>query len=209
MPLTASEVSNLKHAPALEGVLPVFLERWSTRSFAPREVSKADLHRIFEAARWAPSSNNEQPWRYIVGLRGTETHEKIAASLMGFNQAWAGKAPVLMVGLAKARMGQNGSPNHFAFHDLGAASASMVLQAAALGLATHQMGGVDRDKVRALLEIPEDYQIAAAIALGYQDDPDALGNEELIKRELAPRSRKGLDEIVFSSWDQPLEFGGR
>jgi nitroreductase len=203
---SASEVASLKHAPAVEGVLPLFHERWSARAFSAREVSKQDLHRIFEAARWAPSSNNEQPWRYIVGLRGTSTHDKIRASLMGFNQAWAPKAPVLIVGLAKANMSHNGSPNHFAFYDLGAACAYLVLQAAALGMTTHQMGGVDREKARTLLEIPADYQIAAAIALGYQDHPETLGNEELVKRELAPRNRKPLDEIVFSAWGEPLDF---
>ncbi|MGP8252950.1 MAG: nitroreductase family protein [Terracidiphilus sp.] len=206
MSVTASELASLKHAPAVDGVLPVFHERWSARAFSPREVSNQDLHRIFEAARWAPSSNNEQPWRYIVGLRGSETHEKIFASLMGFNQAWAPKAPVLIVGLAKAKMSHNGSPNYFAFYDLGASSAYLVLQAAALGITTHQMGGVDREKARTLLEIPEDYQIAAAIALGYQDEPETLGDEELIKRELAPRHRKPLEEIVFSAWGEPLDL---
>ena len=205
MALSASEVSNMKHAPKVEGVLPVIQERWSARAFSPRPVNKEDLHRIFEAARWAPSSNNEQPWRYIVGLRGTPTHEKIYASLVGWNQSWAGKAPVLIVGLAKVT-GGNGSPNMFAMHDLGAASVSLVLEATALGLATHQMGGVDREKARTILEIPEDYQIGAAIAIGYQDDPDTLASEELIKRELAPRNRKPLEEFVFSAWGEPLKL---
>lgn len=206
MSATATEVSQMKHAPAVEGVLPVFHQRWSARAFSPREISRHDLHRIFEAVRWTPSSNNEQPWRYIVGPRGTSTHDKISESLMGLNQAWAPKAPVLMIALAKAKM-TNGSPNHFAFYDLGAATACLVLQAAALGMTTHQMGGVDRDKVRTLLEIPEDYQIAAAIALGYQDHPHTLANDELIKRELSPRNRKPLGEIVFSAWGQPLDLG--
>ncbi|MGB6827014.1 MAG: nitroreductase family protein [Terracidiphilus sp.] len=207
MSMTASEVSNSKHAPKLDGVLPAIQQRWSGRAFSPREVSKQDLHRIFEAARWAPSSNNEQPWRYIVGLRGTETHQKIEDSLVAFNQTWAPKAPVLIVGLAKAKMGDKDSPNMFALHDLGAASAFLVLEATALGIMSHQMGGVDRDKARTLLEVPEDYQIGAAIALGYQDDPDTLGSEELIKRELAPRTRKPLEEFVFSAWGQPLDLG--
>jgi nitroreductase len=206
MSISASEVASQKHAPAVDGVLPVFHQRWSARAFSPREVSMQDLHRIFEAARWAPSSNNAQPWRYIVGLRGTSTHEKIGESLMGFNQSWAPKAPVLMLGLDKTKFDHNDSTNHFALYDLGAASAYLVLQAAALGMTTHQMGGVDRDKARTLLEIPADYHIAAAIALGYQDDPETLSNEELIKRELSPRDRKPLDEIVFSAWGHPLEF---
>jgi nitroreductase len=206
MSVSATEVSKSKHAPAVDGVIPAIHERWSARAFSPREVSKQDLHRIFEAARWAPSSNNEQPWRYIVGLRGTSTHDKIGESLMGFNQSWAPKAPVLILGLAKAKMGQNDSPNHFAFYDLGAASSYLVLQAAALGMTTHQMGGVDREKARTLLEVPADFHVAAAIALGYQDDPETLGNEEMIKRELAPRNRKPLDEIVFSAWGEPLDL---
>jgi nitroreductase len=205
MSVSASELASQKRAPAVDGVLPTVQERWSGRAFSSREVSKQDLHRIFEAARWAPSSNNEQPWRYVVGVRGTSTHDKISESLMGFNQSWAPKAPVLIVGLAKSKMG-NGSPNMFAFHDLGAASAFLVLQATALGIMSHQMGGVDREKARTLLEIPEDYQIGAAIALGYQDDPDTLGNEELIKRELAPRNRKPLNEIAFAAWGQPLDL---
>ena len=207
MTLTSGEVNKLKRAPAVGGVLDVFLERWSPRAISPREVSKEDLHRIFEAVRWTPSSNNEQPWRYVVGQRGTPTHEKIYASLVGWNQSWAGKAAVLIVGLAKLT-GGNGSPNMFAMHDLGAASLSLVLEATALGLATHQMGGVDREKARTLLEIPEDYQIGAAIAIGYQDEPESLASEELIKREVAPRSRKGLSETVFAGWGEPLELGG-
>jgi nitroreductase len=205
MTLSVSEVNNQKHAPKVPGVLPLFHERWSPRAFGEREVSNQDLERVFEAARWAPSSNNEQPWRYIVGLRGTETHDKIFASLMGYNQAWAGKAPVLVIGLAKTKMG-NDSPNAFAMHDLGAASAYLVLQATALGLATHQMAGVDRDKVRALFGIPEEFQVGAAMALGYQDEPETLGHEELIKRELAPRNRRPLEETVFSAWGQPLDL---
>jgi nitroreductase len=206
MPLTASELSHSKHAPAVEGVLPVFHERWSARAFAAKEVSKQDLHRIFEAARWAASSNNEQPWSYVVGLRGTDTHEKIFASLMGFNQAWAGKAPVLMLALDRTTFSRNNATNHLALYDLGAASSYLTLQAAALGMTTHQMGGVDRDKARSLFEIPAEYHIAAAIALGYQDDPETLANEELIKRELAPRLRKPLSEIVFSAWGEPLDL---
>ena len=94
MTLSASEVHNLKRAETLEGILPVIQERWSPRAFAHREVSPADLAKVFEAARWAPSSNNEQPWSYLVGLRNTPTHEKIAAALVSFNQAWAPKAAI-------------------------------------------------------------------------------------------------------------------
>lgn len=206
MTLSASEVNEIKrvHPADDEGPLPIFHQRWSARAFADREVAAADLKRIFEAARWAASSNNEQPWRFIVGRRGSVTHEKIAAALAGFNQAWAPKAPVLILGTAKTVFEKNGSPNTYAFYDLGAASSYLTLQAAALGLTTHQMAGFDREKARKSLEIPEEYLFGSVIALGYQDEPETLANETLIQRETAPRERKGLDELVFGEWGQPL-----
>src|SRR4051795_11903038 len=121
MTLSASEVDQLKQAPAQEGILPAILHRWSPRSFAERDVSPADLKPIFEAARWAPSSYNEQPWRFFVGHRGSETYNKILDALVPFNQDWAKSAPVLVLGVAKTRFSHNDSPNNYAAHDLGAA----------------------------------------------------------------------------------------
>jgi nitroreductase len=204
MTMTASEVSRIKQAHEEDGILPVFHQRWSPRAFAGHEVSHDDLRRVFMAARSAASSSNEQPWRYVVGLRGTETHKKIFESLVGFNQQWAGKASALMVGLAKARSSQGDRPNHYALYDLGAASSYLTLEATALGLATHQMGGFDREKARTLLEIPEGFEFGSVIALGYQDEPAALGNEALIQRETEPRERKPLSEFVFSEWGKGL-----
>lgn len=205
MALSAAEVHKLKHAPAVEGVLPVFLERWSARSFAPREVSDADLARVFEAARWAPSSNNAQPWRFLLGCKGSETHAKIASVLAGFNQAWAPKAPVLILGTVHS-MNDRGVESPYALYDLGAATASLVLQAAALGFTTHQMAGFDHEAARTALQVPPEYALGTVIALGYQDEPEALGHEELIRRETSPRERKPLREIVFSSWDQGAQL---
>lgn len=111
MTLTAVEVGRLKQAAIAEEVLPAVRERWSPRAFADREVSHADLRKVFEAARWAPSSNNEQPWRFIVGLRGSETFQKIGSSLVEFNQLWALKAPVLILGAAKKHFTQNNADN--------------------------------------------------------------------------------------------------
>jgi nitroreductase len=205
--LSASEVNQLKQAPAVDGVLPVVLSRWSPRSFADRDVNPADLKRVFEAVRWAASSNNEQPWRYLVGARNSSTHQKIFSSLVGFNQSWAGAAPVLILGVTSAKFTHNGSPNAYALYDLGAASAILCLQAASLGLSTHSMAGFDQAAARQAFAIPEDYLLGAVIALGYQGEPSALTHEKLIAQEIAPRTRKPLSEFVFSAWGEPANLG--
>jgi nitroreductase len=202
MTISTDEVNKLKHAPAIEGLLPLFLDRWSPRAFAAREVSRADLKRVFEAARWAPSSGNAQPWRFIVGIKGTETHAKIVSTLAGFNKEWAPRAPVLILGTTNA-VNARGSTNAYAMYDLGAAAVSITLAAEALGLATHQMGGFDHDAARKEFAVPESYALGSVMAFGYQDEPAALANEELISRETAPRTRKPLTEMVFSAWDEP------
>jgi nitroreductase len=204
---SAQEINEIKKAPHVSGVLPIFHERWSPRSFAAREVSAEALAKVFEAARWAASSYNEQPWRFLVGTRGSETYEKIFASLGEFNQKWAVTAPVLILGIANTRFSHNGKPNRYAVYDLGAAASYMTLEAASLGLGTHQMAGFDQDKARKLLGIPEEYAIGSVIALGYQDDPEKLGEQALIEREIEPRQRKALSEFVLSAWGQPAKLG--
>ena len=206
MTLSASEVNQLKQAPAHENVLPVVLHRWSPRSFADRDVSPADLHTIFEAARWAASSHNEQPWRFLVGKRGSETYEKILSSLMEFNQLWARTAPVLILGAARAKFSHNGATNRVALYDLGAAGATLCYQATALGLHTHQMAGFDVEAARTALAIPEDFILGAVIALGYQGEPTALTNPQMLAQETAPRQRKALSEIVLSAWGEPAQL---
>jgi nitroreductase len=202
MALSRDETDKLKKAPAVEGVLPVILERWSPRSFDSRPVSEELLRKVFEAARWAPSSFNEQPWRFLVGRRGDATYSKIFESLGEFNKAWAKTAPVLILGVAKTRFSHDNAPNRVAAHDLGAASAYLVLQAHALGLKAHQMAGFDQEAARKLFGIPEDFSLGSVIALGYQGEPEALGDEKRIGQETAPRTRKALGEIVFSGWGE-------
>lgn len=206
MTLSASEANTLKHAPAVEDVLPIFHQRWSPRSFTDREVNLADLAKVFEAARWAASSSNEQPWRFLVGHHNSLTYKRIYDSLVPFNQAWAGRAPVLILGVAKTIFSHNKTPNRYALYDLGAASSYMTLQAAALGLSTHQMAGFDSDVARKALEIPDDFLIGAVIALGYQGEPSALPNEKLIAQEVTPRQRKPLSDFVFSDWNTPAHL---
>jgi nitroreductase len=203
MTLSTSEVNRLKQAPHADGVLPIFHERWSPRAFDGRDVSPAALASVFEAARWAASSGNSQPWRFLVGTRNSETHNKIYEALVDFNKEWAGHAPVLVLGTALAVSPNSGKPNGYALFDLGAASSYLTLQAASQGLVAHQMAGFSHDTARRLLEIPENYALGSVIALGYQGEPAALPNPKLIEREIAPRERKPLSEIAFSSWDVP------
>ncbi len=206
MSVTAAEANELKKAPAVEGVLPAILHRWSPRSFADKSVSSADLHTIFEAARWSASSYNEQPWRFLVGHKGDETYNKIFSTLIGFNQGWAGKAPVLILGIASTKFSHNGQENGYGLYDLGAAASLLTLQAAELGLATHSMAGFDKAAAIAAFEIPADYVVGAVIALGYQGEPSALGHEQMVAMEVAPRERKPLSEIVLSSLGVPAKL---
>ena len=207
MTLSASETNQLKQAPAQEKILPVILHRWSPRSFADRDVSPADLKTIFDAVRWTASSFNEQPWRYFVGTRGSETYQKVLKSLVEFNQAWARSAPVLIVNAARTTFSHNNSPNPVALYDLGASAATLCYQAATLGLFTHQMAGYDREVARKLFNVPDDYIFGAAIALGYQGEPSALPNEHYIAQETTPRQRKPLSEFVLADWGVPARLG--
>lgn len=206
MAATASEVHELKKAPAVEGVPGVILERWSPRAFDDKGVSAKDLNTIFAAVRWAASSFNEQPWRFFVGRKGDETYRKILESLVPFNQMWAGKAPVLILGVAKTKFSHNGEPNRVALFDLGAASTTLALQAAALGLHVHQMAGFDEGTARKLFSVPEDYIFGSAIALGYQGDPESLPVDQMKQQEKAPRTRKAVGEIAWSGWEKAAEL---
>jgi nitroreductase len=203
---TSPEVTEKsKHAPDVAGVEHLIRRRWSPRAFADKEVSADTLKAIFEAARWAASSSNEQPWRFLVGRRGDETYQKIFNSLVEFNQSWAKTAPVLILSVAKRTFTAKGNPNRTALYDTGAATANLTLQATASGLHTHSMAGFDGDQVRASFAIPSDYEIGAVTAFGYFGDPSTLP-EHLLKIEVAPRQRKSLEEIVFSDWEKPAQL---
>ncbi len=202
---TPEAVEATKHAPPVPGVEENILRRWSPRAFADREVSAEQLKKLFEAARWAASSYNEQPWRFLVGRKGDETYRKIFDSLIEFNQSWANSAPVLMLSVGKKTFAQNGNPNHYALHDTGAATANLALQATASGLHTHSMAGFDNEIARAAFGIPDDYEIGAVTAIGYLGNVEALP-DPMRKMETSPRERKPLQEFVFSAWDHPAQF---
>jgi len=172
--------------------------RWSPRAFSDRRVDPAIMRSLLEAARWAPSSYNEQPWSFIVATRDDPVEfGRLLSCLVEGNIQWAQHAPVLMVSVARLYFEDDGKPNRHAFHDVGLAVANLIVQATALGLVVHQMAGIFPDKIRELYGIPEGYEAVAGIALGYPGDPQSLP-EELRKRELAPRERKPLTEFVFS-----------
>lgn len=178
--------------------------RWSPRAFDSRPVEPEKLRTLFEAARWAPSSYNAQPWYFIVGTKDNpENYNRVLESLIEFNQGWAKQAPVLALSVAKLKF-DDGKPNRHAFHDVGQAAANLGLQAEALALSVHQMAGIEAEKARKLFNIPADYEAVAGIALGYAGDPASL-SEELRKRELAPRQRKPLESFVFTGqWGKSL-----
>src|SRR5437763_15662504 len=184
--------------------------RWSPYAFAERPVAKADLLSLFEAARWAPSSFNEQPWSYLVATRDEpEEYARLLSCLVEGNRAWAQAAPVLALGCTSLNFTRNGQPNAAAVHDLGLASASLVLEATARGLAVHQMIGILPDRAREVYQIPEGVQPLTGLAIGYAGDPAALP-EKLRERDLARRPRKPLTAFVFTGrWGMAAPLVGK
>ena len=184
-------------APAETPLHDLIIHRWSPRAFGDKAVSPAILKGLFEAARWAPSSSNSQPWAYIVATRDDkENFDKVLSTMVEFNQGWAKNAAVLAISVAQIK-NKEGKPNTYAFHDVGSASAQLSFQAVADGLYVHQMAGFDANKAREVFHIPEDWQAVAAIAIGYPGDPNSLP-DKLKERELAPRSRKKLADFVMT-----------
>ncbi len=174
-------------------------KRWSPRAFASRPVEREKLLSLLEAARWAPSSNNEQPWRFILALKEEDAFQRLLACLAEGNQIWVKEAPALMLSVAKLHFRDEvEKKNRMAIHDIGLAVQNLVVQAGVLGLYVHQMAGFDLQKARAAFQIPEHYEPVTAIAIGYLGDPAQLP-ENLRLRELAPRERKPLKELVFSA----------
>jgi len=179
-------------------------ERWSPYAFDNRLVPDADLRSLFEAARWAPSSYNEQPWSYIVATRdNSEQFQRLLSCLVDANQVWAKAAPVLALGVVSLKFARNAKDNRAAVHDLGLASGNLVLEATARGLFVHQMIGILPDRAREVYGIPEGYEAWTGLAIGYRGDPTSLPGP-LRERERAPRQRKSLQEFVFNGkWGNP------
>lgn len=178
--------------------------RRSTRAFSHQPIEPSKIMRLFEAARWSPSSNNEQPWYFIAATR--EDHSAYSAlleSLTERNRRWASNAPVLVLALAQSTYSRSGQPYRHAWYDLGQSVALLSVQAIALGLSVHEMGGFDPEKFKELYPIPEGFDPVVIFAVGYADTPDSLP-EDLRKREKAPRTRKPLESFVFTEqWGKP------
>jgi nitroreductase len=192
-----------KPADASHPIHELISERWSPRAFADRSVEREKLYSLLEAARWAASAGNQQPWYFLVGTKEhAENRARLAATLWERNILWAQYAPVLI--LVVAKLYDRPGKELTSFYDVGMAVGNLVTQAVDLGLVTHQMAGFDAEKARETLGIPEGYQPLAMIALGYLGTPDGLP-DDLRKRELAPRSRKPLEEFVFEGqWEQSI-----
>jgi nitroreductase len=185
-----------KPASADHPLFDVIARRWSTRAFQNRSVEPEKIASLFEAARWAPSSGNGQPWSYMVATKDDPTeHERLASVLVPGN-AWARKAPVLALAVSTLDRAPD-KPNRHAHHDVGLANENLVIQAVSMGLAAHMMAGFNVEMARDVFQIPPRHDPLTMIAIGYPGDPESL-DEDLRKKDLAPRQRKPLSEFVFS-----------
>lgn len=184
-----------KHATTSAPILDTLTERWSPRAFdGDHSFPENALLSAFEAARWSPSANNSQPWRFIVARRGSESFAKIESTLAGFNAAWAGAASALIVNLAVVET-ETGEPQRWAEYDLGQAVAHLSVQAHADGLYVHQMGGFDAEKISEAFELGTELRAVSVMTIGKLGVPEQLA-EPLKERELAPRSRLEVDELI-------------
>lgn len=179
-------------------------ERWSPYAFQERPVSEDDLRSLFEAARWSASSYNEQPWRYLVATKDhPELFQQLLSCLVEQNQVWARNAPVLALGITRLRFTRTNEVNRAAIHDLGLASANLVVEATVRGICVHQMIGILPDKARDTFGIPEGFEAWTGIAIGYLGDPMTLP-DGLKERDLTPRQRRPLEQFVCSGkWGDP------
>ncbi|CAN5345420.1 hypothetical protein BH09BAC1_BH09BAC1_26330 [soil metagenome] len=191
-----TEAREIKLAKTQNPVHEVIRERWSARSFQAKPIEQQDLDTLFEAASWAPSSNNEQPWAYIYALHGTPTFEAMWHILMPGNQPWAQHAGVLIASLARKTHANTGAPNKYAWYDTGSANQNLLLQAASMGILGHVMGGFHHEQALELLQLPNDYELLCFVALGYPNAAEEL-EEPFRTRELTPRSRKPVHTFVF------------
>ena len=181
----------------------IIARRWSARAFSTRPVEKSKLLSILEAARWAPSSRNEQPWRYIIFTNDNPEKLNKAQSVLNEINDYAKRAPILICSITRKTYSDNGNLNRLHFHDLGAANENMFLESFNQGLIMHEMGGFNVQKAREVFNIPQEFEAGVMIAIGYQDSHLVLP-AGLREKAFAPRQRKRLSEIAFLE-----ELGGK
>ncbi len=190
----------------MSAILDVLSQRWSPRAFAPRAIEAGELSALFEAARWAPSCYNDQPWSFLVTRRDTDaSYQQLLSCLMAANQAWAATAPVLVLNTVRKNFSHNGKPNRWAFYDLGLAVGNLLSEATHRGLLVHQMAGFDVELAQRTLGLPDDHEAVAVMAIGYLGDPASLpaGVEE---KSPATRERKARSTFVFGGqWQRGLD----
>jgi nitroreductase len=197
-----------KHAAADHEVLAIIRERWSPRAFdTTRPLSLDDLWRLFEAARWAPSSRNEQPWRFVVTHRdhSPAAYQALLSSLGANNQLWAVTAPALILTAVQLVLEQTGETNRHAYYDTGQAVGFLTLQAQSQGLAIRQMEGFSHAVAREVCHVPEGFEPAVVMAVGYPGSPDTLASDKHRAAELTPRKRRKASDFVFDgTWGKAL-----
>lgn len=173
--------------------------RWSPYKFLPdRIIPREDLLSLLEAARWAPSSYNEQPWRFIIAPKEqTDEFEKLLSCLVKANQEWAKNSSILMLGITHLTFDRNGKENKAAMHDLGSAVSHLSFEATTRGISVHQMIGIEPQKAKEIYAIPENYEVLIAVAIGYPDLIETA-TDPLSVRDRTPRTRKTISEVVFN-----------
>ena len=186
-----------KQTPNDAPILDVIAKRWSPLAFDPAPLSEEQIASLFEAARWAPSSYGEQPWRYVYASKEDENREALE-NLLAEGNSWAKNAGLLILSFSKKTFAKNDKPNRHYFHDTGAANFALTLQATHMGLITHQMAGYSVDKANGVLGVPEEFEPCSMIAVGYPNDPNNL-SEDLQERQNAPRTRFPATDIAVKS----------
>ncbi len=184
-----------KARKAADGIHPDIINRWSPRSFSGQEISDKELFLLFEAARWAPSSFNNQPWRFIYAKKNSKHWNLLFDLLVDFNKQWCANASVLVVIVSRKTFEHNDKPSPTHQFDTGSAWENLAIQAISSGFATHAMQGFDYDKAKKDLEVPDEYEVVAMIAIGKKGEKEKL-SAELQQREV-PSDRKPLDEIIM------------
>jgi nitroreductase len=194
------ELDARKQATSSEELMPELKNRWSPRAFSEKALEEWQLRALFEAARWAASSSNQQPWRFLVARREDAHYPALREGLMEGNDVWAHRAPVLVATLARKKRVGKDAPNPHAWHDLGLAMGNLCAQATHLGLFVHQMAGIHPEKVAANFGVDtEEFDVVSMAAIGHRD-PEGIDqlHEGHAKAEIAPRERSPLEELVFA-----------